>query len=475
MAIKTSFKHRFWKNDGTVNAGGKVWTYVAGTTTPVSTYTTSIGDVANTNPIILDSKGEAEIWTNGIIKVNVLESDDTQVTGWPVDNVGAGVTNDDANARWAGTATGTANALVITPSPAITAYAIGQSFIFKAGASPNSAATTIAISGLTAIAVQSNGAACSGGEILATNFYVGVLDTLTTCQISKIGEPTLAELGAASLGVTAGKAVQVDQTITATTRAGTTTLSTSLNHTLSDTSTTVTAFNGVAGVTYHVRALGAGNITHHATDLIVTQGGASITTAAGDTFDIEMITGTTCRLKNLIRATGTFAASGANADITSMSAITAITTTGGLDIKGTNTNDAAAADYVGEYATVSVTSGSDVSLTTATPTNITSISLAAGDWDVTGTLGLRGGATTTVGVCAFCFSQTSNSIDSSNGSYVNTYYHNVAIFNNGQFHHVAPTLRVSLASTTTIYLVANITFGTSTCNGFGMIRARRTR
>jgi len=89
MASLVQFRHRFWNNDGTPADGGKVYTYVAGTTTPVSTFTTSTGNVANTNPIILDSKGEANIWVTGYIKVNVLQSDDTQVTGWPVDNVNA--------------------------------------------------------------------------------------------------------------------------------------------------------------------------------------------------------------------------------------------------------------------------------------------------------------------------------------------------------------------------------------------------
>jgi hypothetical protein len=117
-----------------------------------------------------------------------------------------------------------------------------------------------------------------------------------------VGTLASANLGLATLGVTAGTAVQVDQSVTAWTRSATTTLGTTLNGTLSDTSTTITAFNGVAGVTYHVRALGAGSITYHATDLIITQGLASITTAAGDTFDVEMLTGTTSRVKNYIRA-----------------------------------------------------------------------------------------------------------------------------------------------------------------------------
>jgi len=114
----------------------------------------------------------------------------------------------------------------------------------------------------------------------------------------------LGDASTKTVGVAIGNVQQVDQAVTATTRSATTTLGTSLNHTLSDTSTTITAFNGVAGVIYHCRVLGAGSITHHATNLIITQTGASITTVADDTFDVEMITTTTCRIKNYQRASG---------------------------------------------------------------------------------------------------------------------------------------------------------------------------
>lgn len=56
---------------------------------------------------------------------------------------------------------GTANAITLTASPAITAYVAGQSFEFLA-ASSNTAATTIAVSGLTAIAVRKRQ---SGGKV----------------------------------------------------------------------------------------------------------------------------------------------------------------------------------------------------------------------------------------------------------------------------------------------------------------------
>lgn len=48
--------------DGHLNAGGKLYTYQAGTTTPLATYTDNTGTVANANPIISDSSGQSHIW-----------------------------------------------------------------------------------------------------------------------------------------------------------------------------------------------------------------------------------------------------------------------------------------------------------------------------------------------------------------------------------------------------------------------------
>ena len=55
---------QFFDDNGNPLTGGKVYTYAAGTTTPLATYTTSTGAVANTNPIILDAAGRTpnEIW-----------------------------------------------------------------------------------------------------------------------------------------------------------------------------------------------------------------------------------------------------------------------------------------------------------------------------------------------------------------------------------------------------------------------------
>jgi hypothetical protein len=94
----------------------------------------------------------------------------------------------------------------------------------------------------------------------------------------------------------------VDQAEASTATATTTILGTATTKHLLTGTVGVTGFTGTAGVTYHCRAEEAFTLTHHATNLIITQGAESVTTAAGDTFDVQMITGTACRIVNYQRA-----------------------------------------------------------------------------------------------------------------------------------------------------------------------------
>jgi hypothetical protein len=57
------------KNDGTPYAGGKLFFYDVGTTTKKDTYKDSAQTATNTNPVILDSNGQADIWLDGSYKV----------------------------------------------------------------------------------------------------------------------------------------------------------------------------------------------------------------------------------------------------------------------------------------------------------------------------------------------------------------------------------------------------------------------
>lgn len=79
-------RQRYYNNDGTPCAGGKVYTYLAGTTTPKVTYSDAAGTSPNTNPVQLDTHGEALIFWAGTYKVDVKQADGQQVTGYPVDN-----------------------------------------------------------------------------------------------------------------------------------------------------------------------------------------------------------------------------------------------------------------------------------------------------------------------------------------------------------------------------------------------------
>lgn len=72
---------------------------------------------------------------------------------------------------WGGVAGGTADALTLTLSPAITAYNNGMMFRFVSGASANTGAATLAVNGLAATAIQFNGAALSAGAIAANTVY----------------------------------------------------------------------------------------------------------------------------------------------------------------------------------------------------------------------------------------------------------------------------------------------------------------
>jgi hypothetical protein len=66
--------------------GGKLYTYAAGTTTPLATYTSYAGTIANANPVILNSRGEAAVWLGSAAYKFTLK-DSTDVEIWTADNI----------------------------------------------------------------------------------------------------------------------------------------------------------------------------------------------------------------------------------------------------------------------------------------------------------------------------------------------------------------------------------------------------
>jgi hypothetical protein len=101
MAVNLSFiggaGWQFFDDSGNPLTGGKVYTYAAGTTTPLVTYTSRDGLTANANPIILDAAGRTpqQIWsTEGLLyKYVVTTSADVLIRTW--DNIGGSVVASD--------------------------------------------------------------------------------------------------------------------------------------------------------------------------------------------------------------------------------------------------------------------------------------------------------------------------------------------------------------------------------------------
>lgn len=89
-------RQQFFDAAGAPLAGGKVHTYAAGTSTPQATYTDAAGAVANANPVVLNSRGEATIFWDGAYKVVLKDAND--VTIWTQDDVATDDLSAPANA-----------------------------------------------------------------------------------------------------------------------------------------------------------------------------------------------------------------------------------------------------------------------------------------------------------------------------------------------------------------------------------------
>ncbi len=83
---------QFFDDNGVILTGGKIYTYEAGTTTPLASYTSSSGNTAHTNPIVLNAAGRVpsggEIWIALRLYKFVLETS-TGVLIATYDNVGS--------------------------------------------------------------------------------------------------------------------------------------------------------------------------------------------------------------------------------------------------------------------------------------------------------------------------------------------------------------------------------------------------
>ncbi len=104
---------QFFDNNGIPLSGGKMYTYVAGTTTPQATYTSSSGVTAHPNPIVLDSGGRVpggEIWLTDALQYKFVLRTSTDVLIGTYDNIvglnGSGIAANASNVAYTPAGTG---------------------------------------------------------------------------------------------------------------------------------------------------------------------------------------------------------------------------------------------------------------------------------------------------------------------------------------------------------------------------------
>ena len=145
--------------------------------------------------------------------------------------------------------------------------------------------------------------------------------------------------------------------------------------------------------------------------------------------------------------------------------------------QGVTDGSDASAGVIGEYITSGIITG--VSLTTGVAANVTSISLTAGDWDVSARCNISFSNTTTWNLATCVISNISGGAEANDPhpiiSLSTTQTSSVVAGTGIIWGGAIGTKRYSLNTTTTIYLVAQANFGTSTASSNGVISARRIR
>jgi hypothetical protein len=186
MAVLTPTpRMQFFAADGTPLVGGKVYTYQAGTTSPQATYTDTTGVTSNTNPIILNSRGEAAIWLGGLnYKFKLTDANDVEI--WTVDYISGPISGASP------TLTGNVAIESDSSSPALKITQTGSGYALQVqdAADPDITPFVIDANGSVGIGTASPSSAL---EIAAPGVFTGAwayLPTGTTMLFAQANAPT---------------------------------------------------------------------------------------------------------------------------------------------------------------------------------------------------------------------------------------------------------------------------------------------
>jgi hypothetical protein len=167
---------KFFANNGRPLVGGKLFTYAAGTTTKIATYTDSGGGTPNTNPIVLDFRGECRLWLDPLLAYKFIlapanDTDPPTSPIWTVDDITVAPQAFDNAAVDVGSVNNIS--LNIPQIPVLTTF---TRVVFLA-ANTNTGPSTLQINGGTsAPIVWQNSGALGGGEIQQNGMYEAIYD-----------------------------------------------------------------------------------------------------------------------------------------------------------------------------------------------------------------------------------------------------------------------------------------------------------
>ena len=92
MNLPPLFNAQFFDDDGTPLNAGLLYTYISGTTTDQATYEDEAGLTPNTNPIVLNARGECVLWLDSALVYTLLLKRADTTTVWTRDDIQATAT-----------------------------------------------------------------------------------------------------------------------------------------------------------------------------------------------------------------------------------------------------------------------------------------------------------------------------------------------------------------------------------------------
>ena len=303
------------KDDGTVNAGGKVTFYVADGTfsTPITTYSNKALTTPNSSPIILDSAGRAKAYFSVNADVRILTSTDVlvyserDVAPQNVKTVYTKATSFAIDASYADSVIEITAALTATINSAAT---LGAGFSFtivniaavtstlaraNGGDTINGTAANLTIQANSSIEVTVNSAATGFLVDTIGVFPISVANGGTGSTTASAARTALAVGGLADNNTWTGTQTLTGKSViyaegASVASAATTNIWAGDGNTLHVTGSTgpITSFGTApqAGAVMWVIFDGTPTITHNGTTINILNGGASVTVAAGDMFRV---------------------------------------------------------------------------------------------------------------------------------------------------------------------------------------------